>query len=267
MTATANGPNGTPARPRLTPERVRKMQFTRTQIGRRGLADEEVQHFLERVAEDIAARDAENASMRAMVLHYQTTLADWRAGPRDPRSGATATATAAPAPAAAPASEAVDVLSRAQQEADAYVAQTQAYCRRLAVDAREHAQRILADAQSQAEQAADRAVQGYRARSGNGYTPEFEELERRLAWARTFLTSLETVQSQLRTARRGAVLRVRPARLHRLHRPSPTVLTARGRPYPGSPTPPGVGRWHACGPEDATPSGRCRYGVRALTGV
>jgi cell division initiation protein len=167
------------------------MQFTRTQIGRRGLAEEEVQHFLERVAEDIATRDAENASMRAMVLHYQTTLADWRAGPRDPRGGATA----------APASEAVDVLSRAQQEADAYVAETQAYCRRLAVDAREHAQRILADAQSQAEQAADRAVQGYRTRSGNGYTPEFEELECRLAWARTFLTSLETVQSQLRTAR------------------------------------------------------------------
>jgi len=197
MTASANGPSGTPARPPLTPERVRKMQFTRTQIGRRGLAEEEVQHFLERVAEDIATRDAENASMRAMVLHYQTTLADWRAGPRDPRGGATAPA----APVAAPASEAVDVLSRAQQEADAYVAQTQAYCRRLAVDAREHAQRILADAQSQAEQAADRAVQGYRARSGNGYTPEFEELEHRLAWARTFLTSLETVQSQLRTAR------------------------------------------------------------------
>ncbi len=171
-----------------------------------------------------------------------------------------------PAPAAAPASEAVDVLSRAQQEADAYVAQTQAYCRRLAVDAREHAQRILADAQSQAEQAADRAVQGYRARSGNGYTPEFEELERRLAWARTFLTSLETVQSQLRTAREAL-----SSEFDRLGspapRPSPTVLTARGRPYPGSPTPPGVGRWHACGPEDATPSGRCRYGVRALTGV
>jgi cell division initiation protein len=195
MTATANGPSGTPARPRLTPERVRKMQFTRTQIGRRGLAEEEVQHFLERVAEDIAARDAENASMRAMVLHYQTTLADWRAGPPDPRGGAPA------APAAAHASEAVDILSRAQQEADAYVAQTQAYCRRLAVDAREHAQRVLGDAQSQAEQAADRAVQGYRARSGNGYTPGFEELERRLAWARTFLTSLETVQAQLRTAR------------------------------------------------------------------
>jgi DivIVA domain-containing protein len=192
MTA-INDPDVKPTLPRLTPERVRKMQFTRTQIGRRGLAEDEVSLFLERVAEDIAARDAEDASMRAMVLHYQSTLADWRAEYRDPhgRTG----------PGVVPSVEAVNILSRAQQEADSYVAQTQAYCRRLAVDARDHAQQILAEAQAQAEEAANRAVQGYRARSGDAYTPEFEELERRLAWARTFLSSLENVEAQLRTAR------------------------------------------------------------------
>jgi DivIVA domain-containing protein len=193
MTAISNGPNVKPTLPRLTPERVRKMQFTRTQIGRRGLAEDEVTLFLERVAEDIAARDAEDASMRAMVLHYQNTLADWRAEYREPQ-GRTG-------PGALPNVEAVNILSRAQQEADSYVAQTQAYCRRLAVDARDHAQQILTEAQAQAEEAANRAVQGYRARSGDTYTPEFEELERRLAWARTFLSSLESVEAQLRTAR------------------------------------------------------------------
>jgi DivIVA domain-containing protein len=193
MTAISNGPNVKPTLPRLTPERVRKMQFTRTQIGRRGLAEDEVTLFLERVAEDIAARDAEDASMRAMVLHYQNTLADWRAEYREPQ-GRTGTG-------AMPNVEAVNILSRAQQEADSYVAQTQAYCRRLAVDARDHAQQILTEAQAQAEEAANRAVQGYRARSGDTYTPEFEELERRLAWARTFLSSLESVEAQLRTAR------------------------------------------------------------------
>jgi DivIVA domain-containing protein len=194
MTA-INDPDVKPTLPRLTPERVRKMQFTRTQIGRRGLAEDEVCLFLERVAEDIAARDAEDASMRAMVLHYQNTLADWRAEYRDPhgRPGA--------ATGVVPSVEAVNILSRAQQEADSYVAQTQAYCRRLAVDARDHAQQILTEAQAQAEEAANLAVQGYRARSGDAYTPEFEELERRLAWARTFLSSLENVESQLRTAR------------------------------------------------------------------
>jgi DivIVA domain-containing protein len=193
MTAISNGPNVKPTLPRLTPERVRKMQFTRTQIGRRGLAEDEVTVFLERVAEDIAARDAEDASMRAMVLHYQNTLADWRAEYRDPQ-GRTGSG-------AVPNVEAVNILSRAQQEADLYVAQTQAYCRRLAVDARDHAQQILTEAQAQAEEAANLAVQGYRARSGDTYTPEFEELERRLAWARTFLSSLESVEAQLRTAR------------------------------------------------------------------
>ncbi len=195
MTAISNGPNIKPTRPRLTPERVRKMQFTRTQIGRRGLAEDEVNLFLERVAEDIAARDAEDASMRAMVLHYQTTLADWRAEHREPQ-GRTGTGGGV-----VPNVEAVNILSRAQQEADSYVAQTQAYCRRLAVDARDHAQQILTEAQAEAEEAANRAVQGYRARSGDAYTPEFEELERRLAWARTFLSSLESVEAQLRTAR------------------------------------------------------------------
>lgn len=197
MTAISNGPNVKPTLPRLTPERVRKMQFTRTQIGRRGLAEDEVNLFLERVAEDIAARDAEDASMRAMVLHYQNTLADWRAEYRDPhgRPGA------GPSTGVVPSVEAVNILSRAQQEADSYVAQTQAYCRRLAVDARDHAQQILTEAQAQADEAANRAVQGYRARSGDAYTPEFEELERRLAWARTFLSSLESVETQLRTAR------------------------------------------------------------------
>jgi cell division initiation protein len=197
MTAISNGPNVKPTLPRLTPERVRKMQFTRTQIGRRGLAEDEVNLFLERVAEDIAARDAEDASMRAMVLHYQNTLADWRAEYRDPQSRSGS----ASGSGAMPNVEAVNILSRAQQEADSYVAQTQAYCRRLAVDARDHAQQILTEAQAQAEEAANRAVQGYRARSGDAYTPEFEELERRLAWARTFLSSLESVEAQLRTAR------------------------------------------------------------------
>ena len=40
-----------------------------------------------------------------------------------------------------------------------------------------------------------------RARAGDDHSVELEDLERRLTWARTFLASLENVETQLRTAR------------------------------------------------------------------
>jgi len=202
MTAT-DAPRPRPPAPRLTPERVRTMQFTRTPLGRRGLAEEEVQQFLQRVAEDIAGRDADDASMRATISHYKSTLAHWQSEHGDYRDEAAMQR---------PTIEAVNILSRAQQEADSYVAQTQAYCRRIAVDARQHAQEILAEAQYQAEEAAQRAVEEYQAAAAaravaetdtgdNPQSPELEDLERRLVWVRTFLASLETVEAQLRSTR------------------------------------------------------------------
>jgi DivIVA domain-containing protein len=202
MTAT-DAPRPRPPAPRLTPERVRTMQFTRTPLGRRGLAEEEVQQFLQRVAEDIASRDADDASMRATISHYKSTLAHWQSEHGDYRDEAAMQR---------PTIEAVNILSRAQQEADSYVAQTQAYCRRIAVDARQHAQEILAEAQYQAEEAAQRAVEEYQAAAAaraaadtdtgdNPQSLELEDLERRLVWVRTFLASLETVEAQLRSTR------------------------------------------------------------------
>jgi DivIVA domain-containing protein len=183
---------------RLTPDRVRSTQFTRTPIGRRGLNEDEVAQFQQRVADDIAARDAAEASLRAKVSHYKNTLVQWQREQSESRSDELVMAGPTPP---RPTVEAVNILSQAQQEADAYVAQTQEYCRRLAADAHDHAQEILTDAQARAEAAAEDAVRDYRVRAGDGYTAEFEELERRLVWARTFLTSLETVETQLRTAR------------------------------------------------------------------
>jgi DivIVA domain-containing protein len=183
---------------RLTPDRVRSLQFTRTPIGRRGLSEDEVAQFLQRVADDIAARDAAEASLRAKVSHYKNTLVQWQREQSESRDGELTVGRSTPP---GPSLEAVNILSQAQQEADAYVAQTQEYCRRLAADAHDHAEEILSDAQARAEDAAEDAVRDYRVRAGDTYTAEFEELERRLVWARTFLTSLETVEAQLRTAR------------------------------------------------------------------
>jgi cell division initiation protein len=105
-----------------------------------------------------------------------------------------------------PTIDAVNILSRAQQEADTYVAQTQEYCRRLALDARRHAEEILDDARARAEEAAAEAEAAYRAAAagaanGADVGVDLQELEHRLVWARTFIASLETVEAQLRTAR------------------------------------------------------------------
>jgi cell division septum initiation protein DivIVA len=169
------------------------MQFSRTPLGRRGVSEEEVRAFLTRVAEDIAARDASEASLRATIAHYKNTIAHWQTDESGSRP--------VEMPAPQPTIHAVNILSRAQQEADAYVAQTQEYCRRLAAEAHEHAQSVLDDATAHADAAAEQAVIELRAREGADHSPELEDLERRLAWARTFLASLESVETQLRTAR------------------------------------------------------------------
>ena len=182
---------------RLTPDRVRSTSFSRTPIGRRGLAEDEVIAFLHRVADDIAARDATEASLRAKVNHYKNTLVQWQREHSEARSDEMG---GAPTGASATV-EAVNILSRAQQEADAYVAQTQEYCRQLAADAQDHAEQVLKDATARADAAAEQAVVDLRARTGESHSVELEDLERRLTWARTFLASLENVETQLRTAR------------------------------------------------------------------
>jgi cell division initiation protein len=167
------------------------MHFSRTPMGRRGLSEDEVALFLHRVADDLAARDAAEASLRAKVAHYKDTLMRWQSEAHtDLPAGAHAAS-------AEPPVEAVNILSQAQQEADAYVAQAQEYCRRLAADARDHAQEIVSEAQA----AAEAAAREHRLLSGDGQPAELEELEHRLVWARSFLASLETVEAQLRTAR------------------------------------------------------------------
>jgi cell division initiation protein len=174
------------------------MQFSRTPIGRRGLAEDEVAAFLQRVADEIATRDAAETSLRAKVTHYKNTLVQWQ---REQSESRTEDVNGRGPDSASATVEAVNILSRAQQEADAYVAQTQEYCRRLAAEAHEHAQSVLDDATARADAAAEQAVVELRAREGENHSPELEDLERRLAWARTFLASLESVETQLRTAR------------------------------------------------------------------
>lgn len=202
---------------RLTPDRIREAEFPRTPLGRRGLDEEEVRRFLLEIAEEVATRDAADAAAQATIDHYKRALTLWQAERNDELTGASDTGTPA---------EAVDVLTRAQHEADAYVAEAKEYGQHLVEDARARAQTILDEARSRAQRATPVQVITPRQPVTPTREPIIHEtgptpvrspapghaqaptraaditLDRsHLLWTRTFLASLRNVEAQIRTAR------------------------------------------------------------------
>jgi cell division septum initiation protein DivIVA len=185
MTLQANHQQNSAFRRILTPERIRSIIFSKSPLGRRGVDAEEVELFQRRLAEEIAARETENCRLRAEV----DRLRDWYRSHGENVD-----------PALLPIQmdvEAVNLLSEAQLQAEACIAQAGAHSRRVTGDARRHADALLRDAQQRAEAAAQEAVQAYRARAGGNHAAEIEEMERRLAWLRAFC---HAVQVQLHAA-------------------------------------------------------------------
>ncbi|MFC5825052.1 DivIVA domain-containing protein [Nonomuraea insulae] len=173
-------------RQRLTPDRVRNKEFSRTKLGHRGISEDEVRTFLYRLADDIAAGDMEKADLRAEIDRLKNWYKDHgtdTGGAQQARLNVAA----------------VNLLSRAQQTADAQIAEAEDYARRLVGQARQQYEQILHEAQQQAEAAANRAVNVYRS-SGAVQSAEAEELERRIAYLRTFA---EVTQVQLRAVLEG----------------------------------------------------------------
>ncbi|RCG25066.1 DivIVA domain-containing protein [Sphaerisporangium album] len=172
----------------LTPDQVRKQDFSRTSLGRRGYSEEDVRAFLYRVADDMAAGDKEKADLRA----YIDRMRQWY------KERGINAEHAAPQQQALSV-DAINILSRAQQSADAQIAEAGDYARRIIGDARRQYEQILTEAQRQAEEAADAAVGAYR--SGGGvHGAEAEELERRIAYLRTFA---DVTRVQLRATLEG----------------------------------------------------------------
>lgn len=186
MTLQANDQRTPKFRRVLTPEQIRSVTFSKSPIGRRGVDPGEVELFQRRLAEEIAAGEAENARLRAEVER----LRDWyrQRGENVDRKASTAPRVDVTA---------VNMLSEAQVQAEAYIAQAEAHCRRLTGDARRQASALLDEAQQRAEVAAQEAVQAYRAEAGPDHAAGVEEFERRMAWLRTFC---HAVQIQLHAA-------------------------------------------------------------------
>jgi DivIVA domain-containing protein len=171
--------NGGPRWP-LSPNAIRGKRFSPQ--GRRGYDRDEVDLFMSQVAADLQLWIDEVTRQRTEIerlkdwirqQHYRTN--------GDGDSGARISV------------EAVGVLARAQHHADLVVATAHDQARAIVGDADAQAHAIVESARLEA----DRAAQAYRASAGISYSPEGEELRRRLAILQTFLGTLTAVQAQL----------------------------------------------------------------------
>lgn len=177
----------------MSANQLRNVQLGRTSLGRRGYTEEDVDNLLERLAVDIEAWGIQAASLRADNERYRDALREWHAHYAQEHQGQELPVRRTEAHV-----EAVNLLSRAQQNADALIAQAQTYARQVMVQAQQQAASTLADAQQQAEVAANQAVQEYRRQSGDMYAAELEEMQRRAAWLKGFVKSIH-VQLQAAT--------------------------------------------------------------------
>jgi DivIVA domain-containing protein len=171
---------------RLTPGEVQAADFPRAPLGRRGLDEDHVRAFLQHVEMELVQILNEKAGLADEVARLRRHLASGSAGSVAPEDAHL---------------QAVRILAKAQQTADAYVADAERYGREIALEARRHREEILADARSRAEllleeaharaaTAADSAVRSIEAPAAapdeTRSREELQEMERELAYLRTY---------------------------------------------------------------------------------
>ena len=122
---------------RLTPNEVLSAAFSRAPLGRRGLDEEQVREFLNRVEYELRQGLSERAALTDEVARLRDRLSGTDSESVKPQDAHL---------------QAVRILSQAQQTADRYVADAERYTRDLAGEARRQREEILADARSKAVQ-------------------------------------------------------------------------------------------------------------------
>jgi cell division initiation protein len=141
-------------------------------LGRRGYHEDDVRRFLSRIAEDVAAANAEKAELRAEIdrlrnWYRQAGVDIDERGVRKPPNG-----------------QAIALMSQAQQAADLQIAQAQEYARRMLADAHRQYEEIVHEAQRRAVSTADQSTGGYPTVAARD--EERVHLERRIGWLRAF---------------------------------------------------------------------------------
>jgi DivIVA domain-containing protein len=215
MSGSSNGYRPTPEvegvsgwRP-MSPDEIRSAQLRETGLGRRGYRPEEVHQLLARVANEVArwseAYAECHAEVRRLRNFYRNEGIDIdRRVERRPETADDAVST-----------RAIEMLAKAQAYADRVVADAQAQARNMQADARAQAENIVVHARREA----DAAGRAYRARSGSGYNPDREEVERLVAWTRSILATVKATQQQL--AATGEAFTLELAKFSSPPRPEP----------------------------------------------
>jgi len=170
---------------RLTPSEVDNVLFTRAGIGRRGYEEGEVDGFLERVRNELARLIGEKVDLREEVdrlrARVKSAAGEARENARDEAS-----------------SQAVRILSAAQQTADQYVAEAEHYSRRVSIETREQCDLMLDEARARSQEMLDAAKQAVEAagvietaggtdgKAGGDTEQARQELEEQVSYLRTF---------------------------------------------------------------------------------
>lgn len=176
---------------RLSPDQVRNTTFNRTMLGRRGVSEDEVQGFAHRVADELAAREADNTRLVDENRRLKQAMRDWQAQrlhePVVERQRVDADAAA--------------LLARAQQHVDAQLAQAELYCRQREEEAVRRYDDIVRQAREQAAADAERVAHEYRASAGPSYSSDKERIQRQRVYLGAMLKALDAVGEHLQATR------------------------------------------------------------------
>jgi DivIVA domain-containing protein len=171
---------GPASRRRMTPSEIRHATLGRTGLGRRGYHEPEVNHLLNRVADDVEGWMTEHTALRAENETLKAALRDWKRSQRDHAARLAATGSASK-------TDPVTLLRRVQE------------CVQELQDAGYRDWQLL-QAHQRAFEEAELAVHDYRFRAGGRYSAAIEDLERRVAWVRVCFAALDGVPPHVEQA-------------------------------------------------------------------
>ena len=177
MTTTDSGPGYEQGPP--TADDLRRVHFTPASMLHPGYTDREVDTFVSRVADQLAALSDENADLREQVRLLQAQLQEADARP-------------------SPSDQAVGILATAQLTADAYVAEAEEFSRQMTSEARAQYEEQLVEARDRAGAIVQAAAEARTAivAAGGGEGPGSQELQDQVAYLKAFG---QAVRVQLRS--------------------------------------------------------------------